>query len=124
VPDSEIQVYLRAADLVVLPFSETLNSGSALLALSFDRPVLVPRQGALAELASEVGSEWVRTYNGPLTETLLASALEDARRRPQGRCDALARLDWGPLAKRTLEAFERMQGNRTDSSSAVTGAYR
>jgi beta-1,4-mannosyltransferase len=50
VPESEVQYYLRAADLVALPFTDITNSGSALLALSFDRPVLVPRLGAMGEL--------------------------------------------------------------------------
>jgi beta-1,4-mannosyltransferase len=106
VPVAEVQVYLRAADLVVLPFSEPLNSGSALLALSFDRPVLVPRRGALAELEVAIGSEWVRTYEGSLTDSVLAMALERARRIPRGRCEELSLLDWGPLAHRTLEAFD------------------
>jgi beta-1,4-mannosyltransferase len=44
---------MRAADLIALPYKEILNSGSAILALSFDRPILVPAAGALAEL-----SEW------------------------------------------------------------------
>ena len=43
VPDDDLQVYCRAADLVVLPFTDILNSSSALLALAFDRPVVVPR---------------------------------------------------------------------------------
>jgi beta-1,4-mannosyltransferase len=106
VPVADVQLYLRAADLVVLPFSEPLNSGSALLALSFDRPVLVPRRGALAELEVEIGPDWVRAYEGSLTDSVLAEALERAHRIPPGRCEGLSRLDWGPLARGTLEAFD------------------
>ena len=43
-PD-EVQLFFLAADLVVLPYQRILNSGAALLALSFARPVLVPRMG-------------------------------------------------------------------------------
>ncbi|MCB9653642.1 MAG: glycosyltransferase [Deltaproteobacteria bacterium] len=39
IEDHETQVFLRAADLVALPYHDILNSGTALLALSFDRPV-------------------------------------------------------------------------------------
>jgi beta-1,4-mannosyltransferase len=50
VPTDDVQLYLRAADVVVLPYLEYLNSGAALLALSFGVPVVGSRQGALAEL--------------------------------------------------------------------------
>ena len=107
-PETALQTYLRAADLVVLPFAEILNSGSALLALSFDRPILVPRIGAVAELEGELGSEWVRTYTGTLTPSIMAEALEAAHRHPSGRCEALSRFGWESLAERTLEAFHRV----------------
>jgi glycosyltransferase involved in cell wall biosynthesis len=105
VPEDSLQVYLRAADLVVLPFSEILNSGSALLALSFDCPILVPRKGAMAELEHELGPEWVRTYPGELTPQILAQALAAAHAQRSGPCTALARFQWESLAERTLEAF-------------------
>ncbi len=42
VPDVDIQVLMRAADLVALPYRRSLNSGVLALALSFGRPVLLP----------------------------------------------------------------------------------
>ena len=104
-PETSVQVYLRAADLIVLPFAEILNSGSALLALSFDRPILVPRKGAIADLERDLGPTWVRAYDGALTPSVLEAALEAAHRQPPGRCEALSRYGWDSLAERTLEAF-------------------
>jgi glycosyltransferase involved in cell wall biosynthesis len=104
VPDDEVQRYLRAADLVVLPFRDITNSGSALLALSFDRPVLVPALGAMGELQALTGAEWVRTYDEDLTPDLLARALDWAVRRPPGapRLDA---LEWPEIARQTLSVY-------------------
>jgi GT2 family glycosyltransferase/glycosyltransferase involved in cell wall biosynthesis len=48
VPDEEVQYYLRAADVAVLPYRNVLTSGSALLAFSYDLPVIAPRLGLLA----------------------------------------------------------------------------
>jgi len=64
VPDEALQFYLRAADLAVAPYREILNSGTALLALSFGCPILVPDTGSLHDLSSRVGSTWVRLYWG------------------------------------------------------------
>jgi beta-1,4-mannosyltransferase len=103
-PDADMQRFLRAADLVALPFTHITNSGSALLALSFDRPVLVPRRGAMGELQALAGSDWVCTYDGRLTPEVLDQAIRWARGRRAGLPD-LSALEWGAIAKRTLELY-------------------
>ncbi len=110
VPDDALAAYLRAADLVVLPFEEILNSSSALLALSFDVPVLVPTLGAMPELAAEVGGDWVRLYDGPLRPEHLEEGL--AAGRPQGRPD-LDRHDWAAIATATLDLYARAGATAT-----------
>ncbi len=104
VPDQDLQRYLRAADLVVLPFTDITNSSSALLALSFDRPVLVPDRGAMGELQALAGKEWVRTYQGELTPAILADALDWAGRRPS-EPPRLEALQWPEIARKTLSAY-------------------
>lgn len=99
-----MQLYLKAADLVVLPYREILNSGSALLALSFERPVLVPSQGALEELRDSVGDGWVRTFSGDLGPGLLAEAMAWAVAEDRGEID-LSALDWTLLAEKTLRMY-------------------
>ena len=78
VPVEDVQAHFAAADLVVLPYRKTLNSAVALLALSFDRPVLVPNAGSMAELQREVGAEWVLIYEGS-EGALTGNDLRDAR---------------------------------------------
>lgn len=43
----EIQYYMKAADLVVLPFKKIENSGTAILAMGFGKVVVAPAQGVL-----------------------------------------------------------------------------
>ena len=105
VPENEVQRYLRAADLVVLPFKEITNSGSALLALSFDRPVLVPARGAMGELQTVAGRDWVCTYEGDLTPRILADALDWALQRPRDRSPHLEALEWPLIARQTLALY-------------------
>lgn len=110
VPAAELQVYLLASDLIVFPYRDILNSGSALLALSFDRPVLVPRLGAMGELRECIGADWVATYDGELTAPTLNAAVEWARTVPRGRCQPLDSLDWAAIAVATLHAFREVSG--------------
>jgi glycosyltransferase involved in cell wall biosynthesis len=104
IPDEDVQRYLRAADLVVLPFRDITNSASALLALSFDRPVLVPARGAMGELRELAGADWVCTYDEDLTPDLLGRALDWAVRRPPG-APRLEALEWPEIARQTISAY-------------------
>jgi len=105
----ELTTVLGAADLIVLPYAHILQSGTALLALSFDRPVLVPSRGAMDELQAEVGTEWVRTYEGPLTADTLAAAVDwaDAARRPARA--PLGDRAWPRLARQTEQLYHRVR---------------
>ena len=114
VPDNDIAEWLAAADLVVLPYRAIENSGTALLALSADRPIVVPDAGAMRTLQRQVGEEWVHTYSGEFTDDVLAAALEWHSARPAvGRPD-LDEFDWRRIAERTAAVY-RMVSRRSDS---------
>lgn len=104
IDDASMQLYLEAADLVVLPYRDILNSGSAILAVSFDRPVLVPAHGSMTELASDVGSDWVLTYEGTLTPAILEAAMSAAKQKKGGK-PSLSRLDWVEIAAQTRDIY-------------------
>jgi beta-1,4-mannosyltransferase len=53
IPDESLQVFLKACDVVVLPYTDILTSGSAMLAMTFGRPVVAPRLGHLQEIIGE-----------------------------------------------------------------------
>jgi len=104
---NDIQKILRATDLVVLPYKEILNSGSGMLALSFDRPILVPTMGAMAELREIVGSDWVRLYEGELRPEIICSAIDwtKARRLGPDVRAPLEPMNWDRIAELTIQAF-------------------
>lgn len=106
VPTEKVQVYFRAADLVVLPFQEIFNSGSALLALSLGRPVLTSAKGALPELQSTVGREWISIYKEELKTAHLAEGMAWALQTDRGAEAPLSSFEWPALAQMTLDAYQ------------------
>ncbi|MCS3638159.1 glycosyltransferase family 4 protein [Salinibacter ruber] len=50
IPDSKIQVYFNAADVVVLPYRDILTSGTVMLAMSYAKPVVAPKIGCIPRL--------------------------------------------------------------------------
>ena len=52
VPHDEMQLYVRACDVVAATYNEVLTSGTAMVALSFGRPVVAPSLGFLKDIVS------------------------------------------------------------------------
>lgn len=83
VPVETIQVYMNAADFVVLPYVASLTSGAALLAFSFGVPVVAPALGPFPELIRDGETGFLYDPDEPsaLRATLArACATSDAER--------------------------------------------
>jgi beta-1,4-mannosyltransferase len=100
-----LSAYLSAADLVVLPYRDILNSGSALLALSLNRPILVPDLGAMGELKGDFGDSWVRTFSGELDQRVLESALDWAVQNRMAVCPMPQKYEWSSIGHETARFY-------------------
>jgi glycosyltransferase involved in cell wall biosynthesis len=116
VPADDMQLFLRAADLVVLPYHRTLNSGVLMLALTFGAPVVAPAMGGVGELiTSEIG----RTFDPESDDALLeALAAADALLTPAAR-EAARRAAEQYDPARISEAFIRGLAERIRAASAI-----
>lgn len=105
IADEDVPAYLGAADVLVLPFDSILNSGSVMLALSYNRAVLAPRLGALPEIQEQVGSRWLQLYDGELRPALLAK-LKNAEGVPaEGELADLSAFEWERIGATTLDFY-------------------
>jgi glycosyltransferase involved in cell wall biosynthesis len=102
VPEEKVDQLLAAADVVVLPYQRVTTSGSAMLALSHGRPLIVPDIAGLADLPDEA----VLRYDGKVPA--LTAALTGLARADGGTLAAMsaaarryaARTTWQEIAKR------------------------
>jgi len=94
VPDVDIQVLMRAADLVALPYRRSLNSGVLALALTFGRPVLLPAHSGALPLV-EGGAAVVLEEDGvdALTEAVFGCLETDLAALEQAAQAAGRRID-------------------------------
>jgi beta-1,4-mannosyltransferase len=74
VPNREVQVYMNASDVVVLPYRNVLSSGAALLAMSFGKPCVAPATGCLTDVLDSSGA----FLYDPGVETGLTESLRQA----------------------------------------------
>lgn len=106
VPAKDVQTYMNAADVVVLPFQDILTSGSALLAMSFGKPVIAPRMGCIPEV---LDSEGVFLYNYNEREGLLRAIQEasvaNLAAMGEHNYDRAKRFDWNVIARKTYVLY-------------------
>jgi len=73
--EDEVATWFSAADVVALPYTRILNSGTALLAAGYGVPVVVTRSPGID---AEYGDQrWVRIVDGERIEGGLSAALAD-----------------------------------------------
>ena len=122
--DADLVDVVGRAQLVVLPYRELHNSGAALLALSLDRPVLLPDNEVTGRLAAEVGPSWVLRYAGDLGAAELRSALDAAGSLPAGVRPDLSRREWDDAGAEHLAAYLEAWASRRTSRRGRRAATR
>jgi glycosyltransferase involved in cell wall biosynthesis len=106
VPDDEVQLYMNAADVVVLPFASILTSGSVILAMSFARPVVVPSTGCLPELVTrDVGFLYRAGTPGSLLSILQRCTEVDLQSMGRSALQKVQSFDWETVGSQTLAAY-------------------
>lgn len=104
--DSELVDAISGTDLVVFPYSDVLNSGAAIFALSVGRPILASNNALFRELQAQVGGDWVRLIDAELDAPQLAAALTHAQGlKASGQRPDLSAFDWDVIADKTTAFY-------------------
>jgi glycosyltransferase involved in cell wall biosynthesis len=126
VPERDVPSILAGADVVVLPFRQVTTSGSAELALSYARPLIIPDLPGLASLPANA----VVWYDGSVRG--LTAAIADLANASGARLAAMsaaaagysAQASWDEIARATVSAMESVasgsHGPARGSAAAAT----
>lgn len=106
ISDEELVALVTRAELIVLPYRDLTNSGALLLALSLNRPVLVPENMVTSRLSEEVGEPWVQRFSGQLQAEDLDQALQRVRQNRVQSPD-LSRREWSEVVDLHLSGYAR-----------------
>ena len=116
VPDREVPVYFRRADLVVLPYRAIEHSGVLFTALAFGSPLVLSAVGGFVEIASEHGAaRLVEPGDVASLRSVIVELLADDSARGQlaeaARAAASGPFSWKRAAELT-EALYRTLAER------------
>src|SRR5580700_11130988 len=117
IPDEEMEIYLKAADVLVLPYKEIFQSGVLFLAYSFGLPVVATDVGSFREEIVEGRTGFLCQPGDPAElakaiETYFASDLYKNLkvRRQEIKDYADANHSWNAVADLTRNAYAEMLG--------------
>jgi beta-1,4-mannosyltransferase len=103
--DLELATAFGTIDVCLLNQGTTLNSSTALLALSFGVPVIAPDVGSLPDLKAFCGESWLSLFVPPLIPATFRQLLDNLPKGHQSPCDAIDQLAPEHLSARLLEHF-------------------
>jgi glycosyltransferase involved in cell wall biosynthesis len=117
IPDRDVEMFFKAADVLVLPYKSIYQSGILFLALSFGLPVLASDVGSLRDELTEGRNGFVFKPEDPadLANTIERYFRSDLyahldQRRNDIRNDATRRNSWDAAARTTMEVYAGLLG--------------
>lgn len=119
IPDDRIQVYFKASDVVVLPYTHITTSGVIPLAYAFRRPVISTSIGGIRDIVTAETGILVpprdsATLRNAITEILKMDCEIMGRR---GFEFARTYMDWNANAEKMKQLYQRFLFKDADSSS-------
>lgn len=120
--DHEISRFMSAADACLMNFISILNSGSVMLGLSFDKPVIAPVQGSIAELQRQVGRNWLLPLEQPIQPQSLRGIMDEARAREPQLVAPLAPFEPTAISRMTISAYEAVLRSSEMKSKIEVGS--
>jgi glycosyltransferase involved in cell wall biosynthesis len=120
VPDDETEIYFKAADVLVLPYTKVFQSGVLFLGYNFGLPVIAADVASLKEDIVEGETGFVCPPRDPAAlagaiERFFASATYNSlsEQRPAIRTFALERYSWATVGRITEEVYRTLITSET-----------
>lgn len=129
IPDEEVELYFKAADVLILPYTHIFQSGVLFLSYSFGLPVIAADVGSLREDVVEGVTGYVfrardSVHLASVVESYFQSELykNPAGRRETIRCYASERNSWTKVGEITQAVYEAYgpKHEAGDSGRALT----
>lgn len=104
----EVQIYLKAADLIFIPRFNTLNSGNIALGFTFGRVVIGPDYGVIGEVLKQTDNPVFDPDDIQSVSNAIKKGFEFAETGHgiKNKEYANHHLQWGQIAAETIQAYQ------------------
>jgi len=112
VPDDRVQVYLKAADALLIPRSGVLNSGNVALGFTFGLPVVGPHEGVVGEVLRATGNPTFDATSAWSFSKAISAALASPGLGEANLAYAREHMQWPTIAKAHVAWIKQLQRDR------------
>lgn len=109
ISNDDVQIYFNAADMVVFPYKKVTTSGAAVLALSFGKPIIAPRIGALTDIP-ETSGIFYNVEDARGLERSIEKAVHEKNMSQMGKntYEYAQSLSWDTIANKTYDVYKQL----------------
>lgn len=108
IPDDEIQLFIRSADVMVLPFKEILTSSSIITGMSYGLPIIAPALGCLPELITpQAGILYDARDPDGLHQAMLQIKRVNTAQMGRAAKAISDNLSWETIARQTAQIYRQ-----------------
>lgn len=106
----DVQIYLKAADLVFIPRFNTMNSGNVALGFTFGKVVIGPDYGVIGEVLNETGNPVFDPGDLKSVSTAIQKGFELAENGHgiKNKEYANHHMQWNDIAAETFKAYQSL----------------
>jgi glycosyltransferase involved in cell wall biosynthesis len=108
IPDDELQTYLRAADVFVVPYREALTSGALVLGMSFGLACIAPRVGCMKAMMQSGGVTFDPNSTDDLRAALEEVADLDTEAVGRSNQERISQHTWRKMAQETHLIYRQL----------------
>jgi len=108
IPDDEVQIYMKAADILVTPYQRILTSGEILLAMTFGKAILAPKLGCITDVLDNQGSILYDANNKEALNQALELAIKNKEKLEQmgkHNYNLAKKFEWAWISKKWLDVY-------------------
>jgi glycosyltransferase involved in cell wall biosynthesis/SAM-dependent methyltransferase len=110
IPDEDVQIFMNASDVGILPYKEITTSGALLLYMSFKKPVIVSDLEPIKELLQNAGIYYKHGDSKDFQNIILKTKrggynLEELSQKV---FEISQKYQWDNIAEKTIEAYENL----------------
>jgi D-inositol-3-phosphate glycosyltransferase len=128
--DDEVETYLKAADVLILPYKQIYQSGVLFMSHNFGLPVIATDVGAFREDIIEGVNGYVCRSDDPedlatkIEEYFLSNLYRNLDERRASIQNSVRGLhSWNAIAKATANVYARVSQNKPVKHGAVSGRF-
>lgn len=107
--NKDVQIYLNACDVMIIPRTDTLNSGNVALGYTYGKPVIGPNYGV-------IGEELIKNGNPVFNVNYLKSSVRNAIDHCFNERDGIGKnnkiysekeMNWNKIANKYIKVFKK-----------------